>query len=214
MKSAPPIRLIYEWVDGLREGARQVSNAYEAQGGVFDVQGGVLKTSALQVQAAVIASLVTGRETPPCRLSVIKSVVHPSCVSMGGCLDADCVLGRGCKGNRVEVVSVEDGSEVIKIIAPHHKTEDSNQRQGPLDITLPPGTLSNLMLFWIKYGWFCLEDKRKTPHLFTSAYGCSFNDSTFCQYWKRIMQSAPHTLPYFPPNLARTSFVEEWTASE
>jgi hypothetical protein len=165
----------------------------------------------LQVQAAIIASLVTGRETPPCRLSIIKTVAHPSMVVDDGCQDHDCVL-EGCKGNRVELVLCGQ-EERVKIIAPHHKTEDSQQSNGPLEVTLPMGYLSSLMMFWIKIGWNTIGN-RASHNLFTSSYGKPFNDSTFCQYWQRLMKTAPPNLPYFPPNLARTSFVEEWTQSE
>jgi len=173
--------------------------------------GHVSKSDAFQVQAAVVTSLVTGRETPPCRLSIIKTLVHP-CYE-GVCLDQDCIY-QGCSGNRVEIVDLGRGEEGIRIIATHHKTEDSHQGQGPLDVTLPQGVLSSLMVFWIHWGWHSLGPKRMSPHLFTSTYGMAFTDSTFCQYWKRLMSSAPPSLPYFPPNLARTSFVEEWTAGE
>jgi len=210
MKSAPSLNLIYDWVDGLREGASQLIK--EDRGN--HQSGGMSKSVAFQVQAAVVASLVTGRETPPCRLSIIKTLLHPCCVDEWECQDQDC-NNKGCKGNRVEVVAcgAVGGDETVRIIAPHHKTEDSLQGQGPLDVTLPQGSLSSLMLAWVKSGWFCLDGKRKDPNLFTSTYGLAFTDSTFCQYWKRLMQSAPPNLPYFPPNLARTSFVEEWTGS-
>ena len=79
----------------------------------------------LQVQAAIIASLVTGREAPPCRLSIIKTVAHPCMVVDDVCQDHDCVI-EGCKGNRVELIMTGE-EERVKIIAPHHKTEDSQQ---------------------------------------------------------------------------------------
>ena len=72
-KSPPLYREIREWVDGLVEGAKAV------------VTGEVSLTlsSALHVQHAIIACLITGRYLPPCRISVIRSVTHPSKVREG-----------------------------------------------------------------------------------------------------------------------------------
>jgi hypothetical protein len=52
-KTAPSLKKIWVWVDSLTEGALQV-----VSGMMPDV---------LQVQAAIITMLVTGRECPPCR---------------------------------------------------------------------------------------------------------------------------------------------------
>jgi hypothetical protein len=193
VKVAPALRGMWEWVDKVAEGALLV-----VDGKMPDV---------LQVQAAIIALLVTGRETPPCRLSILKTVVHPSQVEVGSCRDPDCNLS-GCLGNRVELT--ED--RLVRIIAPHHKTEDS--RKGSMSVTLPSGTLSTLMQFWITEGWDSLSRRapggRRSGNLFTSSLTNAFTDSTFTQYWKKVMSSAGAA--YFPPNLARTSFVESYVS--
>jgi hypothetical protein len=90
-KTAPPLEKIWEWVDSLNEGAMQVVNG--------------MMPDCMQVQAAIVASMVTGREMPPCRLSILKTAIHPSAVVVGGCSDPDCTI-RGCKGNRFEVIRV------------------------------------------------------------------------------------------------------------
>lgn len=68
----PPIHKdIREWVDGLVEGAKAV----------VEGQVPLSPNSALHVQHAIIACLITGRYLPPCRISVIRSVTHPFKVS-------------------------------------------------------------------------------------------------------------------------------------
>jgi hypothetical protein len=93
----------------------------------------------------------------------------------------------------------------------HHKTEE---HCAALQFVLPRGLLSDMMLWWIKTGWQHVRNGQECSTLFKSAYGFSFTNATLAHYWKKIMKSAPSDLPYFPPNLARTSFVESYTASE
>lgn len=69
VKVAPPMQLIQSWVRGLVEGGRQVM-----EGSIH-----LSSQSALQIQGALVAQLVVGNEcTTPLRLSIIKSLVHPS----------------------------------------------------------------------------------------------------------------------------------------
>jgi len=214
-KEAPPLELIFSWVDGIAEGARLVLGGRSLTGG-----------QAFQVQAAIVAKLVSGREMPPCRLSIIKTIMHPSLVEDLGCQDPDCNT-RGCRGNRAELVGGGGGGGAssssnsnsnlgVRIIAPHHKTEDKGRQQGPLDVILPPGQLTEFAVYWIQKGWKVATDTTgsSTSTLFMSSRGFAFNDSTFTHYWKQLMKSAPATLPYFPPNLARTSFVESFTQGQ
>lgn len=105
----------------------------------------------------------------------------------------------------------------VRIIAPHHKTEDLMQNQGPLDITLPPGRpLTDMLVHWIQHGWHCLvsSTRSSTSSLFLSSAGNPFTDSTFWQYWMKLLQDRPVGLDLFPPNMARTSFVEAFTEGE
>jgi hypothetical protein len=98
IKDAPQIQKIFNWVDGLAEGASHIiQNNMVSQG--------------MQVQAAIVASLTTGREVPPTRLSLIKTLCHPSTVSVGSCHDKDCI-DPTCKGNWAELIEEDDDIEV------------------------------------------------------------------------------------------------------
>ena len=82
-------------------------------------------------------------------------------------------------------------------------------------VALPQGRLNTLLVWWINEGWHRLGKsvpggRRRSFNLFTSSVTNAFTDSTFCQYWKKIMLSVG--ADYFPPNLARTSFVEAYTS--
>lgn len=98
LKDAPQIQEIFRWVDGLAEGAVQV------------IQHNMLNKG-MQVQASIIASLTTGREVPPTRLSLIKTLCHPSTVSAGGCGDKDCI-DPTCKGNWAELIDDTENEDV------------------------------------------------------------------------------------------------------
>lgn len=60
--------------------------------------GSMTARCALMVQDALIASLVCGSFFPPIRLSVIKSLTHPSYKT---CFDPDCLQGSSCRGNHI-----------------------------------------------------------------------------------------------------------------
>jgi hypothetical protein len=42
--------------------------------------------------------------------------------------------------------------------------------------------------------------------------GLEYNDVTFRNFWKWVMDSTATNLKYFPPSLARTVFVEDYTS--
>jgi hypothetical protein len=70
----PPLYMkLREWVDGLVVGALAI-----VQGFVY-----LNNDSALHLQAAIIACLVIGRFMPPCRVYILRTMVHPSKVSRG-----------------------------------------------------------------------------------------------------------------------------------
>ena len=96
-KPIPDCTVLHAWVDRLAEGARQSILA--------DRPRRISLSTANNIQAAVIAMFVTGRHTAaPCRLSSIKSVIHPSFVGkLGACHDPDCQSPSTCPGNRFEV---------------------------------------------------------------------------------------------------------------
>lgn len=98
VKDAPRIHKIFQWVDGLTEGAVRVIQANDVH-------------KVMQVQASIIASLATGREVPPTRLSLMKTMRHPSTVSFGGCGDQDC-NDPACKGNWAELIEDTDDDDI------------------------------------------------------------------------------------------------------
>lgn len=59
------------------------------------------KRTALKVQKAIVASFVTGCHTPPIRLNLITTLLHPSMAEAGmKCTDKDCRNKASCLGNR------------------------------------------------------------------------------------------------------------------
>jgi hypothetical protein len=111
--SIPDMPTVRAWVDRLAEGAKAKVLA--------DRPGPISVSTATAVQAAVIAVMVTGRHTNgPCRLSSIKSVIHPRFVDrLGECSDPDCRDKERCLGNRFEIIS-----------SPHHAPEEEEEAGG------------------------------------------------------------------------------------
>lgn len=68
VKEAPPLVLVHAWVEGVVQGAVEIM-----EGATH-----LSSTSALQIQAALVAMMVTGYKGSPIRLSIIKSLIHPS----------------------------------------------------------------------------------------------------------------------------------------
>ena len=95
-------------------------------------------------------------------------------------------------------------------MAPHHKTD--RRGFGAIEFEMPSGPLTRMLLLHIDYGHKlitqCVGDNVKT--LFNSRAGQAFSAPTYTHYWKTIMKSATK-VPYFPPSLARTSFVDQYT---
>ena len=73
-KVAPPLALVHSWVAGVVQGALDVMEGATP----------LTSSSALQIQAALVAMLVTGYQGSPLRLSIIKTLRHPSRVSRRG----------------------------------------------------------------------------------------------------------------------------------
>lgn len=99
----------------------------------------------------------------------------------------------------------------LRFFAPHHKTD--RKGFGPIEFELPSGPLTRMLLMHIDYGHKLITqnvgDDVKT--LFNSRAGQAFSAQTYTHYWKTIMKSATK-VPYFPPSLARTSFVDKYTS--
>lgn len=215
----PSLKDLYLWVDDLIEGAEEMTSAD------LNSIGTLTAISAWQNQAALMAALTVGRFQPPIRLSIERTLLHPSHeTNKDGrrgqqkvCMDPDCRT-TGCLGNRLVVVGdlPDDDSELgdtrtIQFIAPHHKTE----RKGfsAITFTLPEGIFTKLLLLHIDYGHKLLTQFTgdHMPFLFATKSGKQFSAANFTQYWGILMKSAKD-IPYFPPSLARTSFVDSYTS--
>ena len=143
----------------------------------------------------------------------------------GCCSNKDCLDKQNCLGNRVELVAEvsldDDGTEVhqeerVRILGVHHKNDRRGKAAGDgnIDILLPLGPFNDLLLFWVRLGWGGWGVMGgSSPELFRAHSGNLFSKSTLTQYWKVLLENTavPLGIPYFAPNLARTSFVEEFT---
>ena len=70
VKVAPPLQLIHTWVEVLISEAEEVMHSSSPP----------TPKQALHIQAALVARFVTGHGIAPLRLSIIKSLLHPSMV--------------------------------------------------------------------------------------------------------------------------------------
>ena len=210
---------IHSWVDRLGEGAKAVVR--------IDRPGPLSTLSAISVQAAIVAMLVTGRYTgAPCRLSTIKSVIHPSFVKkVGACRDADCLDRKSCPGNHFVIMQPTgdgdgDSCKRVKFIIPHHKNDREQGMSGaPIEYMLPAASLLNkLLVLHIEEGHDRITSRTRMvePHLFVDSYGRGMDSAKgrFTSYWRTLMKHtvSPTDLPPFAPSLARRSFVEWYTA--
>ena len=207
---------IHDWVDRLGEGAKcAVRN---------DIDYGPLSTmAAISVQAAIVAMLVTGRHTgAPCRLSTIKSVIHPGYVGrVGACRDPDCLSKKTCPGNHFIILPEDERDKKrIQFKLPHHKNDREQGMAGaPIEFVLPSACLLNkLLVIHIEHGHNKIVSMTRTvePHLFVDSKGRGMNavKGRFTAYWKQIMVNTadPSVLRHFAPSVARKSFVEWYTA--
>ena len=225
----PPLDQLYFWVDELVLGAELCCQADLQQMNCLTWQ------SAWQNEVSIITALVVGRFIPPIRLEILRTLVHPSTLTdgvKGQCKDRDC-RDRRCLGNHLRVIipPPPDGSSAvgldgqhqmqryIRFRAPHHK----NDRRGfaAIEFDLPLGQLTQRLLDHMDYGHKVLAQtsgksvlqRGELPpsNLFLSRQGNPFSPATFCQFWMAIMKEQSE-IKYFPPGLARTSFVDSYTS--
>ena len=97
-KAMPDTQMMWIWVDSL------VNAALNAVTNDMTNMNGVTFMTAWKVQRALIAALVCGRYLPPCRIHLIKTLIHPRYNSSTSCTDPDCREPGRCGGNKVEVV--------------------------------------------------------------------------------------------------------------
>lgn len=133
---------VKEWARQLVElVASQVADRVARFSGVID------RPTAVQVQRAVLAALVTGLEFPPIRLWTLKTLMHPD--HNGRCHDAECNV-RDCLGNRVEVDEGEGAGIVLHV--GHGKTERWQRKDFAYSIAVPEGKFADLFRLHIAEG--------------------------------------------------------------
>lgn len=98
----------------------------------------------------------------------------------------------------------------------HGKT-DKHGNFVPLDVILPRGNISKLLLAHIHQGQAVRVGHNPDPEgsattLLVSGAGRAFSNSTFNHYWTALLQRTAKDMPHFPPSLARTSYVEDFIA--
>lgn len=96
-KSVPEAPVLWRWVD------RLTTDALVGVENDIRSMGSLTLDTALRIQDAAVASLVTGRDIPPCRLDFIKHLVHPRHNEVARCRDPDCRDRQNCPGNHVEL---------------------------------------------------------------------------------------------------------------
>ena len=133
---SPDITLTWKWVEQLVESTLMDVDDEMSTSGCLGWK------TAWRVQQSLVASLVTGCYCPPFRLSVLISLIHPSCNNEDSCQDKDCAAhdrGDKCIGNHLELVDsgeahlaekAQDSWEhfdyktiTIKNAIIHHKTD-------------------------------------------------------------------------------------------
>lgn len=106
-----------------------------------------------------------------------------------------------------------DTTDIVMHI--HHGKTDKHGNFTPLDFVLPRGTLGMLLLAHITAGQHVIatdDDRYRITYLFLSGGGNHFSDATFCQWWASLLKRTAPDIEHFPPSLARTSFVEDYTS--
>lgn len=182
---------------------------------------------ALQVHDAILVHLVCGVSFPPVRLDLIKNLRTPAYNAHHGCCDPDCLrraFNKPCKGNRMSVIPTGQDStwhfgypsKAVRLEIVHGKNDRRQCREMyNVSFTLPEGPISKLLLAHLFEGQHLLTHHLPDNHghMFVTGSGASFSNAVFTQYWAKLMRraEAEYGLAYFPPSLARTIFVEDYT---
>jgi hypothetical protein len=106
-----------------------------------------------------------------------------------------------------------------RVLAPHHKNDRRSNKisSGPIDVLIPPGPLTDLLVFWLEEAWGVVHDGTSCSTAFSSRGGRSlnpkpFSPTNFSDYWTQLVHTtAPKCLATLTATMARTSFVEAYT---
>ena len=107
----------------------------------------------------------------------------------------------------------------VRIFAPHHKNDRRSNKMasGPIDVLIPSGPLTDLLVFWLEEAWGMVHDGSSCNTAFSSRGGRAlnpkpFSPTNFSDYWTQLVQTtAPQCLVNMTATMARTSFVEAYT---
>jgi len=97
----PDIQITFAWVETLCE------DVLEQVDWELLRSESICHPTAVRVQQALLAALVTGCYCPPCRLHVLQTMIHPRFNGRLQCQDMDCMNGRGCMGNHLMLATVD-----------------------------------------------------------------------------------------------------------
>jgi hypothetical protein len=103
-----------------------------------------------------------------------------------------------------------------------HDKNDRRPSACPVQFSFPEGPLTDLLLTYIFVGYdvrrsFTRQKNHRVTELFFSSEGKAFYNSSFTQYWEKIMKSCPVAeekgIKYFAPSAARTTYADDSTAA-
>ena len=215
---APDIEETWLWVEALLE------EALDQVDTDMITSGCISRETAWQNQKALIAALLSGVFLPPCRIHVLTTMSHPRFRGKVACQDPDCAMGSECAGNHLALTTVAskgsswehfdfDTTSVQSVVV-HHKNDRRGGSQH-LEYEFPDGALVKSLLVHINAGHTLLTDGRSAggmTKLFVSHPGNAFSSTTFCHFWRSLMEQVTEQ-KYFAPSVLRTMFVEEYTAA-
>jgi hypothetical protein len=219
-KAAPTLfKTVVEWVDDRLREALEIMGTPGFRVSNPSCHVKERKRMADRVQGGIIACLGSGRFLPPMRAGIIRSLRDGS-KHVIMCTDEDCQHPFECQGN---IMSITE-EERVRVFIPHHKTErhTSVLVSGPIDVLLPPGPLTDLLLWWMRMGWTeayntitprPLSDLLSLP-LFMKPAGTPFSSSELSNYWLKQQPKDNTILNKITLTDCRTSFVEAYTACE
>jgi hypothetical protein len=107
----------------------------------------------------------------------------------------------------------------VRVYAPHHKNDRRSNKisSGPIDVLIPPGPLTELLLFWLEEAWDVVHAGSSCSTVFSSRGGGAlnpkpFSPTNFSDYFSQLVKkTAPVSLANFTATMARSSFVEAYT---
>jgi hypothetical protein len=104
----PEVPAVFRWVDTLVDVALLHVDAEMSS--MKSLSG----KTAWKVERALLASLVTGRFIPPCRLNLLKTMPHPRYNGPSSCTDPDCMI-KPCSGNQIQINERQETDDLVRV---------------------------------------------------------------------------------------------------